>query len=216
MTTLSYKESDNELKTTINQLSRDISGLERLQGEERSKMIRQIEENFKALNDSIKYIDSNLYIMEQNERSKMMNSLNDAKVQITKLENQFNNAKQRGELFGTSSVVLEGGSKSERQRLLNNREVIEAGNQGLIAFNETANGIQNTGQGTLNDLNDQKEKQLHIDENLNHLGVDMTIGERTIDRMLCRQKRRTAILWIVIVLVVIIFLSVFLYFVFRP
>lgn len=212
----SYQEYETELQQLKNLLSRNISELERLQGEERSRKIRQIEENFNTLNDTISDIKSNLYIMEQNDRNKMNKALEDSREQIRNLENRFRDAKNRGELIGSSTVNLEGGVNAARQGLINNREKIQQGNEGLRNFNDMGNEILDAGHGILNDLNDQKEKELQIDRKLDDLDTNTTIGSRTVERMLCRNKKRTAILWIVIVLVVIIFLSVFLYFVFRP
>lgn len=212
----SYQEYETELQQLKNLLSRNISELERLQGEERSRKIRQIEENFNTLNDTISDIKSNLYMMEQNDRNKMNKALEDSREQIRNLENRFRDAKNRGELIGSSTVNLEGGVNAARQGLINNREKIQQGNEALRNFNDMGHEVLDAGHGILNDLNDQKEKELQIDRKLDDLDTHTAIGSRTVERMLCRNKKRTAILWIVIVLVVIIFLSVFLYFVFRP
>lgn len=211
-----FTENVRELQQLKNQISRSISEMERLQGEERARKIRDIEDNLSNLNVLIQTIKDDMPMMEQTDRSKMAKILQDYQVDAQKLEARFKDARNRGELMGSSNIVLEGGSNAERQELINQRSKIEDGNQKLYQFNNMAGEIEEIGHGTLASLNEQKEKELDLGRKLNDLSVDMTIGERTADRMLCRQKRRTAILWIVIVLVVMVFLAVFLYFVFRP
>ena len=209
--TVQYQESIRDLQQLKNQISRGVGELDRLQGEERSKKIRDIEENLSNLNQLIQSIRDEFPMMEQTERSKMTRILQDYQVETQKLEDRFRDAKNRGELMGSSKVILEGGSNSERQQLLNQREAIKEGNSKLYAFNDMGNDVLGIGHGTLAELDEQKEKELGIENKLDDLSTNATIAERTADRMLCRQKRRTAILWIVIVLVFIIFLAVLLF-----
>lgn len=160
-----------------------------LQGEDRSKKIREIEENLSELNQLIQSIKDDFPLMEITERIQMSRILQDYQVDTQKLEDHFRDAKNRGEFMGMSQIVLEDGSNSVKQ----------------LPFNKLGNELIELGNEILADLYEQTEK-------LRDLSPDGSKDdERTADKMFYSKKGRTAIIWIVIVLVFIIFLAVLLF-----
>ena len=213
-----YQERIRDLQQLKNQTSRWVNELDRLQGDERSKKIREIEENLSNLNQLIQSIKDEFPIKEETERSKIATILQDYQVDTQTLEDRFRVSKNRGEFMGSFKIDLEDESNSEKQQLLNQREGIKEGETKLQSFNEFADEIMNIGKETLDNLENQKEKILENEDKIMNLGPDdVTMFEigRNTDRKLCCQKRRTAILYMVIVIVIIIFLAVFFYIIFR-
>ena len=211
-----YAEYSRELEQLKRSLYTNISQVPNLTGTQRQEKCKQIESDFTSINDLIKEINQIKVMWDSSESSKMSRTLQDLDFELSRLENQYRDAQNRESLFAGSTRTLDGGGGSQRANLTNHRQEIQKGSQMVQTFNQDVSNIQEVGTGILVNLADQKEKMGVIDNRLDDLGSEITIGEKMTDRMLCRQKRRTALIWIAIVIVVIIFLSVFLYFVFRP
>lgn len=213
---IQYQESTRNLQQFKNQISRGINEIERLQGEERSKKIRETEDNLSKFKELIQSINNELDMMDPVEKNKMSKNLQDYQADAQKFEDQFKSAINRGELIGSPKNNFYGGSNSDRQHLLDNRNAIDEGNQNLYRLNDMGNEIIGIGHDINNELHQQGEKENDINRKLIETSIHASIADKMVDRMAYRQKKKVLILWIVIILVIIIFLSVFLYYVFRP
>ena len=215
---MSFREAIEEIEHSKAQLITNIGQLNNLAGEERQRKVREIERGFTELQELISNTKNDMIMFSPQEKGKAERSLRETEGEIVRMRDNFNNSLNRESLLAGSSrgPNLEGGSSSQRQQLRNQRGIIQQTNNTLDDSVQVGNATKEIGYGILGDLNRQKAKEEEIDSKLYDLNTDIATGERTTDRMLCRQKRQTALIWIAVVVVIIVFLSVFLYFVFRP
>ncbi|OHT06702.1 Vesicle transport v-SNARE protein [Tritrichomonas foetus] len=211
----SCSEYERDLQRITSQIAQGIAQVGNLQGTQRQEKVRQIESDFNTIDEIISSINEEKIMWESSDTLRINRILQDKDLEIRRLRDRFQESLNRENLFA-GAMHLDGGSAAQRNTLTGQRQEIEKGNGMVDSFNQNVNDIKEVGTGILTEMSSQKYKEDMIGGRLDELGTEISIGEKVTDRMLCRQKRRTAIIWILVVIVVIVFLSVFLYFVFRP
>ena len=180
--------------------------------------MKRIEEKFGEIRNAVGQMEEQIMMFESSERNEAKKFIAQTKSEITQLENQYKEEKKKGSqrdaLFGNAAIRSDGSSAGQMNSLIDQNQLIEEGND---LTNELARGAAagiEAGTGILAELSNQRNTIDHIDEELDTLDTDVETGDKTITKMICRNKRRM-IFMIIVIVILIIAIGVFLYFILK-
>ncbi|OHT07176.1 Vesicle transport v-SNARE protein [Tritrichomonas foetus] len=211
----SFIDYSKELQHIKDRIINNISQVSKTNGRTRQEKCRSIENDFSSIHELIDTINEEKIMWDSSDSTKMNRILHDTDNELKRLENRYKEEQNRESLLG-GVRDLEGGSQAQRDSLSDQKQAIDEGGEMIQSMNQNVSDIRDIGTGILTEMSTQRGKVELIDTKLDDLGSEIVIGEQVTEKMLCRQKRRTVLIWICIVIIIIVFLSVFLYFVFKP
>jgi t-SNARE complex subunit (syntaxin) len=193
-----------------------ISTLSNIASDKRTSLVAEIENLFRELTEQLDSINKQRIMWDSSENAQATRFIQEMNATARQLGDQFSHERGRSELFAGAITKsnLAGGSTSQRESLVTQRQTIDKGSELLQSVGQGLSDITGAGQSVLMELGRQREKENQIGGRLEDLDSEVTDGNRTIGRMAWREKKKTIAIWVVVILV-IIGLGVFLYFVFK-
>lgn len=207
-----------EIERIRKNLSNAVSNLPQYSSQERPVKMQKIEAIFGEFDAAISELESEAVMFDVNDKNMAKKYLIEIKTDYKKLQNDYTDAKRKGSerdaLFG-GAIRSDGSSAGQMQSLYDQQSIINEGDNLTTELGRSVAQGHDAGVNILGELANQRGKIQHIDDELNSLDTDVDTGNSIIDRMICRNTRRT-IFMIILIIILIIASGVFLYFIFRP
>ncbi|EAY12059.1 Vesicle transport v-SNARE protein [Trichomonas vaginalis G3] len=211
----SMKEEIDRIKKDI---SNAVSNLPQYSAQERPSKMQKIEARFGEFDAAINELDLQALMFDVNDKNAAKKYLVEVRNEYKKLQNEYTDAKRKGSerdaLFG-GAVRSDGSSTGQMQSLYDQQNIINEGDNLTTELGRSVAQGHDAGVNILGELANQRNKITHIDDELNSLDTDVDTGNSIIDRMICRNTRRT-IFMIILIIILLIASGVFLYFIFKP
>ena len=179
------------------------------------KIEREIKKEFKEnkLNDlkkNIEEISNEIIMWDKNNSKEGYKFLNNIKAEIQIIESNFIDLKKK---IKDREILLGNQFNDQRNMIEDNSQLLNKKGNLINELSKEVNFAKETGTDILSNLNDQRDKLGHINEELSRLESNIDTGDTLLEEMICRGKRRTIFLWFLII-VLIICMFLFLYFLF--
>jgi len=185
----------------INETREKISSLiENLSGDSNSlpAKMQEIEKQFGNLETMIVDFENNMVMLDTNEQMDARKHLQTFRIEKAKLETRYSEGKNRATLLGKAGMNVDGSSNTQRNSLVDQRGLIDEGNSLTLELALGASQAKDAGVGIISELSKQRDKTDEIEDKLGVLETDVTTGEGLVDVMLCRQKRRSIFMGIIL------------------
>ena len=210
------------MKEDILAIERDITSMlnnfPMLSSSEIPGKMKKIEDRFNDLNNSLTEMEEQIMMFDSSEKNEAKKFISQTKNEIQKLESQYKDVKtkgsQRDALFGNAPLRSDGTSAGQLNSLIDQNQLIDEGNNLTTELARGAAAGKEAGMGILAELGKQRSTIDHIDDELDALDTDVEAGDRMITKMICRNKKRS-IFMIVVIIILLIAIGVFCYFIFK-
>lgn len=176
----------------------------------KQSLLNQIEAQFRDFSAQLDDYGNSMLMFDTNDQYEAKRLLDEMKREENRLRDEYNSAKNR-------EMLLSGVSDTARDQiggLVGQRQLIEKGDQMVLGISRDVNRGIALGNDIVTEINKQNETLYSINDNLNDLDTDVEVGNKLLDKMICRQKRRN-IFMIIIIIILLIAACVFLYFIFK-
>jgi len=203
-----FYQIKSEITRQITEIESLIRGMNSIKSNEKEASVKRIDSMINELRSVIDESKSEMLMWETPQSNEASKFFDNSKIDIQRLESQFVEMKKRSVLMGNT---LE--RSIQTSALGENKALLEEGNKLLSELGNSVGSAKETGNEILANLSDQKSKLLNIDSELTKLDTNVETGEQIIDLMLCRDRKRTLCLWIMITVLALCTL-LFLYFLF--
>jgi hypothetical protein len=207
---LQFKQEYNRVRDS---LGLKIDALSSLSSDKQALQSREIDNLLKELESTVDQIRQSRIMWEGSDLQESAKFLTQSDEEVRRLKSRYQTECSRASLFA-GSTTLEGGSRSQREGLLDQRREIDVSSQYVASIRQSAFDTDGTAQSILGNLGTQKEVEIGLSGKMDDLSGEVTTGDKIMSRIEYRERMKTIVIWIVVGLA-IIGLGVFLYFVFK-
>jgi hypothetical protein len=207
-----YRDEYNRLRNSI---SPKIDTLDSLSADKQGQACTEIDNGIREMRSILDQTRQGRVMWEGSEVEESKRFITQSEAEIQRLQTRFSEQRDRGNLFSRPAGALEGGSRSQRDELLAQRQGIEKSGEYVQSIRQMAHDTERSGHGILEELGNQKTTEIGLSGKMDDLSDGVAVGAKALSRIEARERMKTIIIWIVVGLA-IVGLGVFLYFVFRP
>ncbi|XP_067626171.1 vesicle transport through interaction with t-SNAREs homolog 1A [Eurosta solidaginis] len=208
---LLLEQYEQQYAVLIAETTSEIAQLKQLKGVERRNLSAKIDGSLAEAHELLEQMTLEIRDLDTTMRPSFQNKVSCAQVELKRLQNDYRSAKESQQKYHMTILELSGGGggsdvdyyddvsigNDQRQRLLDNSELIERTGTRLTDGYRVALETEALGTQVLNDLSHQREVLQGARSRLRETNADLGRASRTLNSMMLRALREKAVLYVV-------------------